>query len=90
MHIAIAEDNPSDVEALKSVLDRVGFNYTLTIALDGEEPRKFILKKGRYQGYAQQTSYFGHEYAKVDGLRSAPANPELRGIASVHADKFRS
>jgi hypothetical protein len=50
IHIAVAEDNPSDVATLREVLDQVGLDYALTVAVDGEEARDFILKRGRYQG----------------------------------------
>ncbi|MDP9114272.1 MAG: response regulator [Acidobacteriota bacterium] len=49
IHVAVAEDNPSDVLALREVLDQVGLEYALTVAVDGEEARDFILKLGRYR-----------------------------------------
>ena len=51
IHIAVAEDDPADLEELRGVLDQVGLDYTLTVAVDGEEARDFILKHGRYRSF---------------------------------------
>ena len=50
VHIAIAEDDPIDLALFRTVLDRSGVKYMLTIAKDGEEARDFILKQGHYRG----------------------------------------
>jgi hypothetical protein len=39
IHTAIAEDDPCDRMWLKTVLDKLGINYRLTIAEDGEQAR---------------------------------------------------
>jgi CheY-like chemotaxis protein len=57
IHIAVAEDNPLDVATLRQVLDQVGLDYALTVAVDGEDACDFILKRGRYQGCLGQKSF---------------------------------
>jgi hypothetical protein len=56
IHIAVAEDDPSDLMQLEMILEQIGLDYTLTVALDGEEARDFILKRGRYRGFRQRKS----------------------------------
>lgn len=51
LHVAVAEDNPVDVMSLRAALDLLGLNYNLTVAVDGEEARDFILKHGQYQNF---------------------------------------
>jgi CheY-like chemotaxis protein len=81
IHIAVAEDNPSDLLCLKEVLDQLGVDYTLTIATDGEEARDFILKHGRYRSFPPADIIFlDMNMPKLTGLevlRQIPNSAEL-------------
>lgn len=81
IHIAVAEDDPSDLMQLEMVLDQIGLAYTLTVALDGEEARDFILKRGRYRGFPPaQLILMDMHMPKLTGLevlRSIPDSAEL-------------
>ena len=69
IHIAIADDDPSDRSQVKMTLDGLGLNYTLTIAKDGEEARDFILKEGRYRGFPPaQLIFLDVNMPKLTGL----------------------
>jgi CheY-like chemotaxis protein len=76
IHIAIAEDDPSDRMWLKTILDKLGLNYRLTIAVDGEEARDFILKHGQYSSFppAQPTC---RKLSGLEVLHGIPDSAEL-------------
>ena len=48
IHIAVAEDNSADLFRLQTVLSELRIDFDLTIAVNGEEARDFILKQGRF------------------------------------------
>lgn len=50
VHLFLAEDNPSDVEWLKLVLDRMRIDYDLTVVTDGEQAVQFLLQRGEFAG----------------------------------------
>jgi CheY-like chemotaxis protein len=50
VRLFLAEDNPLDVEWLRSVLDRMGIEYDLTVVTDGEQAVDFLLQRGEYAG----------------------------------------
>jgi CheY-like chemotaxis protein len=81
IHIAVADDNPLDVLWLKTVLDELALEYTLTIAVDGEEARDFILKHGRYRHVPPADLIFlDMNLPKLTGLevlREVPDSAEL-------------
>jgi two-component system, chemotaxis family, response regulator Rcp1 len=81
IHIAIAEDNPLDLFWLRSVLDQLGLDYWLTVTVDGEEARDFILKHGRYRNYPPAHLIFlDMNMPKLTGLevlRQIPESAEL-------------
>jgi CheY-like chemotaxis protein len=81
IHIAVAEDNPADVAMLRKVLDQVGLDYALTVAVDGAEARDFILKRGRYHNFPPADLIFlDMNMPKLTGLevlREVPDSAEL-------------
>jgi CheY-like chemotaxis protein len=81
IHIAVAEDDPADLGALREVLDQLGLNYTLTVAVDGEQARDFILKQGRYRDFPPADVIFlDMHMPKLTGLevlRQIPDSAEL-------------
>jgi len=81
IHIAIAEDDPGDRMWLKEVLDKLGLNYQLTIAEDGEQARDFILKNGQYSDFPPAHLIFlDMNMPKLSGLevlRTVPDSAEL-------------
>src|ERR1700676_120232 len=69
IHIAVAEDNPADVSWLKTVLDELALDYRLTVAVDGEEARDFILKNGTYRNFPPaQVIFLDMNMPKLTGL----------------------
>jgi len=46
--ILVVEDNDADTYYLKTVLDRMGVVYTMSVLGDGESAVKFLLKRGEY------------------------------------------
>jgi len=93
IQIAVAEDNPLDVAALREVLDQVGLEYTLTVAIDGEEARDFILKKGRYRGYPPaEVIFLDMNMPKLTGmevLRQIPNSAELPVCVLTSSERER-
>ena len=85
IHITVAEDNPSDVATLREVLDQVGLDYTLTVAMDGEEARDFILKSGRYRDFPPADLIFlDMNMPKLKGLEVLREVPDsARNFPSV-------
>jgi CheY-like chemotaxis protein len=81
LHIAIAEDNPSDLVVLKEVLDQFSLDYRLTVAVDGEQARDFILKLGEYRSFPRADVIFlDMNMPKLTGLevlRLIPNSAEL-------------
>ena len=81
IHIAVAEDNPADVSWLKTVLDELALDYRLTVAVDGEEARDFILKDGKYRNFPPaQVIFLDMNMPKLTGLevlRQIPDSAEL-------------
>jgi CheY-like chemotaxis protein len=81
IHIAIAEDDPADLMWLKMILDKLGLNYRLTIAVDGEQARDFILKHGQYSSFPPAHLIFlDMNMPKLTGLevlREIPDSAEL-------------
>ena len=81
IHVAVADDNPSDVLALREVLDQLGLVYALTVAVDGGEARDFILKQGRYLSFPPADVIFlDMNMPKLTGLevlREIPDSAEL-------------
>ena len=81
LHIAIAEDNPLDLGALTGVLNQFSLDYRLTVAVDGEEARDFILKQGRYLDFPPADVIFlDMNMPKLTGLevlRQIPDSAEL-------------
>lgn len=79
--MAVAEDNPLDVLSLREALDQMGLNYNLTIAVDGEQARDFILKHGQYRTFPPADLIFlDMEMPKLSGLevlRQIPDSAEL-------------
>jgi hypothetical protein len=87
IHIAIAEDDPLDVMWLQTVLDHIGLKYKLTVALDGEEARDFILKQGKISKFPTGSNHLSrHEHAQINRLGSAPPNPGFGRAASLSAN----
>jgi CheY-like chemotaxis protein len=93
IHIAVAEDNPSDVATLRKVLDQVGLEYALTVAVDGEEARDFILKRGRYQGCPPaEVIFLDMNMPKLTGLevlRQIPNSAELPVCVLTSSERER-
>ena len=93
IQIAVAEDNPSDVVALREVLDRVGLDYALTVAVDGEEARDFILKRGRYHGCPPaEIIFLDMNMPKLTGLevlREIPNSAELPVCVLTSSERER-
>jgi CheY-like chemotaxis protein len=81
IHVAVAEDNPLDVQSLREVLDQIGLSYNLTVAVDGEQARDFILKHGAYRTFPRADIIFlDMEMPKLNGLevlRQIPDSAEL-------------
>jgi CheY-like chemotaxis protein len=81
IHIAVAEDDPLDLMWLQTVLDHIGLEYKLTVALDGEEARDFILKEGKYLNFPPaQIIFLDMNMPKLTGLevlRQIPDSAEL-------------
>ncbi len=81
IHIAIAEDDPADRMWLTTVLDNLGLNYRLTIAVDGEEAREFILKLSQYTNVPPaQLIFLDMNMPKLTGLevlREIPGSAQL-------------
>ena len=81
IHIAVAEDNPADVSWFKTVLDELALDYRLTVAVDGEEARDFILKDGKYRNFPPADVIFlDMEMPKLTGLevlRQIPNSADL-------------
>lgn len=81
LHIAIAEDDPLDLLELKEVLDRFGTDYRLTVAVDGEQARDFILKHGQYCNFPPADLIFlDMNMPKLTGLevlRIVPGSADL-------------
>ena len=48
LRLFVAEDNDSDIQWLKQVLDEMGISYDLFVATDGEQALEFLLKRGPY------------------------------------------
>jgi CheY-like chemotaxis protein len=44
----VAEDNDADVRWLRTVLDQMGFSYTLSVVNDGEKAVDFLRKRGEF------------------------------------------
>ena len=93
IHIAVAEDNPSDVVMLREVLDQVGLDYALTVAVDGEEARDFILKQGRYQHCPPaQVIFLDMNMPKLTGLEvlhQIPNSAELPVCVLTSSERER-
>jgi two-component system, chemotaxis family, response regulator Rcp1 len=93
IHIAIAEDNPSDVDALQRVLDQVGLDYQLTVAADGEEARDFILKHGRFLNFPPADVIFlDMNMPKLSGLevlRQIPDSADLPVCVLTSSERER-
>ena len=93
IHIAVAEDNPSDVVELREVLDQVGLKYTLTVALDGEAARDLILKRGPYQNSPPPDVIFlDMNMPKLSGLevlQQIPDSAELRVCVLTSSERER-
>ena len=93
IQIAVAEDNPSDVMALREALDQVGLDYALTVAVDGEEAHDFILKKGRYRGYPPaEVIFLDMNMPKLTGievLRQIPNSAELPVCVLTSSERER-
>jgi CheY-like chemotaxis protein len=66
---------------LKTVLDHLGLDYKLTVALDGEEARDFILKDGKYRNFPPaHVIFLDMNLPKLTGLevlRQIPDSAEL-------------
>jgi CheY-like chemotaxis protein len=81
LHIAIAEDNPLDLQVLKEVLDHFGKDYRLTIAVDGAQARDFILKIGEYRNHPPADVIFLDmnmpKFTGLEVLRLIPNSAEL-------------
>ena len=81
IRITVAEDNPSDVATLREVLDQLGLDYSLTVVVDGEEARDFILRSGRYHDFLPADLIFlDMNMPKLNGLdvlREVPDSAEL-------------
>jgi CheY-like chemotaxis protein len=81
LHIAVAEDDPMDILALRTALDGLGVSYDLTVAIDGKEARDFILKHGRYRNCPPADVIFlDMNMPKLTGLevlREIPDSAEL-------------
>jgi CheY-like chemotaxis protein len=93
IHIAVAEDNPFDVEALRAVLDQVGLEYALTVAVDGAEARDFILKQGRYCNFSPADVIFlDMNMPKLTGLEvlhQIPGSAELPVCVLTSSERER-
>ena len=77
IHIAIADDDAADRNQVTFTLDRLGLNYALTVAKDGEEARDFILKEGRYRGFPPaQLIFLDMNMPKLTGLEVLQAIPD--------------
>ncbi|MEO8050074.1 MAG: response regulator [Acidobacteriota bacterium] len=93
LHIAIAEDNPSDLAQLESVLKELGLDYWLTTVADGEQARDFILKRGRYSNYPPADLIFlDMNMPKLTGLevlRAVPDSADLPVCVLTGSEKER-
>ncbi len=93
IHIAVADDNPLDVAMLREVLDQVGLEYDLTVAVDGEEARDFILKQGRYERYPPaEVIFLDMNMPKLTGLevlQQIPDSAELPVCVLTSSDHER-
>ena len=93
VHIAVAEDNPSDVAMLRVVLDELGLDYELTVAVDGEEARDFILKRGRYRTFPPADVIFlDMNMPKLTGLEvlhEVPDSAELPVCVLTSSERER-
>jgi CheY-like chemotaxis protein len=93
IHIAVAEDDPLDLMWLTTVLDQLGLNYELTVALDGEEARDFILKDGKYRNFPPaHVIFLDMNMPKLTGLevlRQIPDSAELPVCVLTSSDSER-
>ena len=48
LKILVVEDNDADAYYLKTVLDRMGVSYSMSVLGDGESAVNFLLKRGAY------------------------------------------
>ena len=62
-------------------MDEAGIDYVLTVAVDGEEARDFILKQGRYRNFAPADVIFLDmnmpKFTGLEVLRQIPDSAEL-------------
>jgi CheY-like chemotaxis protein len=81
VHVAIAEDNPADLMWLQQVLEDLGLDYSLTVAIDGEQARDFILKHGKYRNFPPADLIFLDmslpKFTGLEVLRQIPDSAEL-------------
>jgi len=93
IHVAIAEDDPSDLMWLKQVLDELGLDYTLTVAIDGEQARDFLLKQGKYRNAPPaQVIFLDMSLPKLTGLevlRQIPNSAELPVCVLTSSERER-
>lgn len=47
--ILVVEDNDADTYYLKTVLDKMGVAYSMSVVTDGESAVNFVLKRGEYR-----------------------------------------
>jgi CheY-like chemotaxis protein len=81
IHVAVAEDNPTDLMWLQEVLNDLALEYRLTVATDGEEARDFILKHGKYRNVPPADVIFLDmslpKFTGLEVLRQIPDSAEL-------------
>jgi CheY-like chemotaxis protein len=81
IHVAIAEDNPTDLMWMQQILEDLGLDYRLTVATDGEEARDFILKHGKYRNVPPADVIFLDmglpKFTGLEVLRQIPDSAEL-------------
>ena|SRR5438477_5013291 len=77
--ILVVEDNDADTYYLKSVLDRMGVVYTMSVLGDGESAVNFLLKRGEFtKAWNPDLIFLDLNLPKLSGVEVLEALPSSR------------